>query len=43
MNIEDKMTSSERAAFNRCAHCLLELFIKYGPEVRAEEAENQKK
>lgn len=33
---ESKMTSSENAAFNRCAHCLLELIIKYGPAVREE-------
>lgn len=35
---ESKMTSSERAAFNRCCHCLLNLILKYGPEVRKEEA-----
>lgn len=37
----NKMTSSERAAYNRCCHCLLELIAKYGPEVKAE-AESKK-
>lgn len=40
---ESKMTSSENAAFNRCAHCLLELIIKYGPAVRKEEAQRLEK